>query len=97
LVTVTVVVSDDDNSPSLAASCSPYVPTALNEAVVLAAEAFVKFTVPGPDTFDHVVVNDGCGNPSSDTVPANVASDGMLTDTSGPALTTGALLDGGWP
>ena len=62
-------------------------------AVVEAAAAFAKVTVPGPLTFVHPIVTPVPGRPSSVTEPASVATVvGNVIATSGPALTTGAWL-----
>jgi hypothetical protein len=49
-------------------------------AVVLSAFASPNVTVPGPLTFDHVVVNiaGGLGNPSSEAVPLRLALAGNV-------------------
>src|SRR6266540_258557 len=70
-----------------------------NEAVVPAALGLAKVTVPGPLTFDHVIVVNpgGFGNPSSLAVPDNVALAGSVMLWSGPASTTGERLIGDAP
>jgi len=65
-------------------------------ALVSTALASAKVTVPGPDTFDQVVVTapGGFGRPSSVTVPSRLAFEGRLTPWSGQAFTEGASLCG---
>jgi hypothetical protein len=60
--------------------------------VVSIAFGSAKVTVPGPETFDQVVVTapGGLGRPSSVTVPSSVALAGRVIVWSGPALTFGA-------
>src|SRR6266508_6349453 len=69
------------------------------EAVVLVTPGSVKVTVPGPLTFDHVIVMDpgGFGRPSSETTPVSVALAGSMMFWSSPASTTGARLIAGAP
>src|SRR5688572_31580583 len=70
-------------------------PGALNEAVVTAACASAKVTVPGPSTTLQVVVNvTPRGNASSVTVPRSSADAGSSIVWSGPASTTGGWLRG---
>ena len=64
--------------------------------MVTLALALPKVTVPGPLTFDHVVVTvaGGFGSPSSVTVPDRLAVAGRVMVWSAPAFTTGAVLTG---
>jgi hypothetical protein len=85
-----------DSTLSLAVSLSTYVPSIEKLAVVLSALASPNVTVPGPLTFDHVVVNvaGGLGNPSSLAVPLRSALAGSVIVWSAPAFTTGSWLIG---
>src|SRR4051812_16984013 len=71
-------------------------PSVENVAVVFSALASVKLTVPGPLTFDQVVVSvaGGFGSPSSLALPLNDAPAGRVTVWSNPALTVGGWLVG---
>src|SRR6266542_3104875 len=73
-----------------------YVPVAEKVAVVLFAWALAKVTLPDPPTLLQVVVTapGGLGSPSSVTVPPSTALLGKTMVSSGPALTTGAVLVG---
>ena len=57
--TFTVSVDTALVSPFSATTCSTYSPVAENVAVVVAAFALAKTTVPGPDTLRHVVFTAG--------------------------------------
>ena len=72
--------------------------------MVLRREEFPKVTVPGPVTFDQVVVtvSGGSGSPSSLTVPDRFTRSGSVIVWSPPAETVGAWLVApqlslGWP
>jgi hypothetical protein len=68
-----------------------YVPLVEKLAVVLSDAAFAKVTVPGPATFDHVVLSEPVtGNPSSLAVPLKVAAEGNVIVWFDPAFTVGA-------
>ena len=54
--TAMVMVSLRDLSPSLAVNCSTYAPAIENVAAVMGAVGSANATVPGPLTFDQVVV-----------------------------------------
>ena len=70
-------------------------PGAEKVAVVSAAAALPKVTVPGPEARDQVLVNEGgAGRPSSVMVPSRDAEAGRVICWSGPALTTGGVLPG---
>ena len=71
-----------DSAESDAVKRSTYTPAAENDAEVDNADALPNVTVPGPDTFDHVVVTvaGGFGRLSSDAVPTNDADAGNVTD-----------------
>ena len=65
---------------SVALSRNTYVPAAEKLAVVLLAPGLPNVTVPGPLSFDQVVVRvpGGFGNPSSVAVPFKVAEAGRV-------------------
>ena len=90
--TITVRSSLLANKLSLAVKRNVYTPARENVAVVFKAFAFTKATVPGPLTFDHVVVTvaGGAGSPSSLALPARMAPLGRVIVWSAPASTTGA-------
>src|SRR5262245_50616456 len=76
---VIVTSADAERDPSDAVSRSTYDPEVEKLAVVLRAPTLPKLTVPGPLTFDHVVVNVlPEGRPSSEAVPFNVAELGSV-------------------
>jgi hypothetical protein len=64
-----------ESSLSLAVNRRTYVPETLKPAVELSEFAFPNVTVPGPLTFDQVVVRlaGGAGSPSSLAEPARFA------------------------
>src|SRR5262245_22989915 len=69
-------------------------PGAEKLAVVSTAAGFPKVTMPGPETFDQLVVRapGGLGRPSSATVPSRLAEAGEVMVWSAPADTDGAAL-----
>jgi len=79
-LTVMTTSSELDRTLSLAVSRSVYDPSIEKVAVVLSALALPNVTVPGPLTFDHVVVRvpGGFGNPSSKAVPDRFALAGNV-------------------
>ena len=92
--TVTVTSALAESALSFAVRRSTYVPAAENDAVVTAADALPKLTVPGPEIFVHSKVSapGGFGKPSSVAVPCSEAWAGSVMVRAGPALTTGAWL-----
>src|SRR5205823_700838 len=92
-LTMTCTSSNADSAASLAVGRRLYVPAVGTSAVVVAALAGAKVTVPGPLVRVQVMVSaGGAGKPSSVTVPFSVAVDGSVTVRSGPAFTTGGWL-----
>jgi hypothetical protein len=79
-LTVIVTSSVVDRALSFAVSLSTYVPSIEKLAVVFNAFALPNVTVPGPLTFDQVVVSiaGGLGNPSSVAVPLRLADAGSV-------------------
>ena len=74
-----VTSADAERAPSDAVSRSTYDPEVEKLVAVLRALALAKVTVPGPLTFDQVVVNVlPEGRPSSEAVPFNVAELGSV-------------------
>ena len=64
--------------------------------MVVRALTLPNVTVPGPLTFDHVVVSVlPAGKPSSLAVPFKLAAAGSVMVWLGPALTAGARFVGG--
>ena len=94
-MTVITTSSVVDRTESDAVKRSTYVPAAEIDADVDNEDASPNVTVPGPDTFDHAVVNVPAGNPSSDAEPDSEAEAGKVTVVSIPAFTTGAWFKGG--
>ena len=96
-LTVIWMSSVEESTESETVRRNTYTPATENDAVVDNADAFPNVTVPGPDTFDHVLVNvpGGFGSPSSDAVPDRDADDGNVTVLSVPAFTVGAWFTGG--
>ena len=78
-VALTEIVTSEvlERALSLAVSRNTYVPAAEKLAVVFLALALPNATVPGPLTFDQVVVRvpGGFGKPSSVAVPLSVTED----------------------
>ncbi len=75
---MTLMSSLVDSTLSLAVSRRTYVPAVEKVAVVEAALALAKVTVPGPLTTVHAMVRvpGGLGKPSSVTVPTKLAAAG---------------------
>jgi hypothetical protein len=79
--TVTVTTSLLCRAESSPVSWRTYVPGSEKLAVVAGADGSPKVTVPGPETFDQVVVRvaGGFGRPSSVAVPDREAAFGKVT------------------